>query len=112
MPRAGSPTDLSFLDPVNEADAPPQAVRLAAGELLLRIEEERRRRAAGLGPAAGTIAQRRMAGKAGALLELFIFLVIDGRIRLVTGRGAREWQTPQDFHNAPFTGCQRSYMLT
>ena len=69
MRRAGSPTDLSFLDPVNEADAPPQAVRLAAGELLLRIEEERRRRAAGLGAAAGTIPQRRMAGKAGALLE-------------------------------------------
>ena len=56
---------------MNEADAPPQAVRLAAGELLLRIGEERRRRAAGLGCAAGIIPQRRMVGKAGELLEVF-----------------------------------------
>lgn len=66
--NAGSPTDLSFLDPVNEADAPPQAVRLAAGELLLRIEEERRRRCAGLGALADAMPQRRMVGKAGARL--------------------------------------------
>lgn len=63
---AGNPTDLSLLDPVSEADAPPQAVRLAAGELLLRIEEERRRRAAGLDALASRVPQRRMFGKAGA----------------------------------------------
>ncbi len=66
MLLAGAPTDLSFLDPVDEADAPPQAVRLAAGELLLRIAEERRRRAAGLGAAGDAVPQRRMTGKAGA----------------------------------------------
>jgi len=51
---------------VDEADAPPQAVRLAAGELLLRIAEERRRRAAGLDAAGAAVPQRRMTGKAGA----------------------------------------------
>ncbi len=44
----GRATDLSFMDPINVEDAPTRAVQLAAGELALRIAEERRRRIVGL----------------------------------------------------------------
>lgn len=46
-PGAGKRSDLTFLDPMNKADCPPKAIALAAGELVLRIREERRRRKAG-----------------------------------------------------------------
>lgn len=46
-PGAGKRSDLTFLDPMNKADCPPKAIALAAGELVLRIREEKRRRKAG-----------------------------------------------------------------
>ena len=54
--------DLSFLDPVNMADCPPVAIRLAAGELVLRIREERRRRAASGLDQQPQLPQQRMVG--------------------------------------------------
>eukprot|EP00891_Asterochloris_glomerata_P005677 jgi/Astpho2/5677/Aster-02919 len=58
--------DLSFLDPVNTADCPPTAVRLAAGELVLRIREEQRRRAIGNICAASMQTRRMTSNKPGA----------------------------------------------
>lgn len=55
---AGRPTDLSYLDPINHADTPALAVQLGTAELVLRIEEERRRRQAGLKNAPGLPAMR------------------------------------------------------
>ena len=46
-PGAGKRSDLTFLDPMNKADCPPKAIALAAGELVLRIREEKRRRHVG-----------------------------------------------------------------
>ena len=46
--NAGQRADVSFLDPINVEDAPAEAVRLAVGELAVRIHEERRRREVGL----------------------------------------------------------------
>ena len=46
-PGAGKRSDLTFLDPMNKADCPPKAIALAAGELVLRVREEKRRRKAG-----------------------------------------------------------------
>lgn len=46
-PGAGKRSDLTFLDPMNKADCPPKAIALAAGELVLRIREEKRRRQVG-----------------------------------------------------------------
>lgn len=69
---SGRCTDLSFLDPIVREDTPPQAIRLAAGELALRITEGRRRQAAGLGEALlGSICHTRMHGKAGGLTRIF-----------------------------------------
>ncbi|KAK9825321.1 hypothetical protein WJX74_009284 [Apatococcus lobatus] len=64
----GRATDLSFMDPINVEDAPTRAVQLAAGELALRIAEERRRRVVGL---AGMpqLQARPMVGKPGAKNE-------------------------------------------
>ena len=58
MSAAGRPTDLSYLDPINHADTPALAVQLGTAELVLRIEEERRRRQAGLKTAPGLSAMR------------------------------------------------------
>jgi hypothetical protein len=67
MWRAGRCTDLSFLDPIVREDTPAQAIRLAAGELALRIQAGRRRQLDGLGEGLlALIRQRRMHGKAGA----------------------------------------------
>ena len=46
-PGTGKRSDLTFLDPMNKADCPPKAIALAAGELVLRMREEKRRREAG-----------------------------------------------------------------
>ncbi|KAK9803314.1 hypothetical protein WJX73_000542 [Symbiochloris irregularis] len=54
----GRPTDLSYLDPINHADTPALAVQLGTAELVLRIEEERRRRQAGLKHAPGLPSMR------------------------------------------------------
>lgn len=61
MWSTGRPTDLSYLDPINHADTPPLAVQLGTAELVLRAEEERRRREAGLKAAPG-LASMRMKG--------------------------------------------------
>ena len=62
----GRATDLSFMDPINVEDAPTRAVQLAAGELALRVAEERRRRVVGL---AGMpqLQARPMIGKPGTI---------------------------------------------
>ena len=45
---AGQRADTSYLDAIKVEDAPAHAVRLAAAELRLRVQEERRRRKIGL----------------------------------------------------------------
>lgn len=55
---------LGALDPVHIQDAPPEGIRLAAGELTLRAAEERRRIA--VGSAAGPLPIQMMSGTPGA----------------------------------------------
>ncbi|KAL0026074.1 hypothetical protein WJX79_007057 [Trebouxia sp. C0005] len=57
-PGTGKRSDLTFLDPMNKADCPPKAIALAAGELVLRMREEKRRREAG-----GIAAEPQLPGK-------------------------------------------------
>lgn len=61
-PGTGKRCDLTFLDPMNKADCPPKAIALAAGELVLRMREERRRRKAGGIAADPPLPSRRMSG--------------------------------------------------
>lgn len=73
-PGTGKRSDLTFLDPMNKADCPPKAIALAAGELVLRMREEKRRREAGGVAADPPLPSRRMSGgkpgKHGILLVL------------------------------------------
>jgi len=64
---AGQRADTSYLDPIKVEDAPPEAIRLAAAELALRVQEERRRRSAGLGENPEEMTHQRMTGKPGML---------------------------------------------
>ena len=57
----GVRADISYLDPINHADTPATAVQLGTAELVLRLEEERRRRQVGLKTAPG-LASMRMSG--------------------------------------------------
>ena len=59
---AGQRADTSYLDPIKVEDAPAEAIRLAAAELALRVQEERRRRQAGL-QANPNLQTQRMTGK-------------------------------------------------
>lgn len=61
-PGTGKRCDLTFLDPMNKADCPPKAIALAAGELVLRIREEKRRREVGGIAADPPLPSRRMSG--------------------------------------------------
>lgn len=61
-PGTGKRSDLTFLDPMNKADCPPKAIALAAGELVLRMREEKRRREAGGVAADPVLPSRRMSG--------------------------------------------------
>ena len=61
-PGTGKRSDLTFLDPMNKADCPPKAIALAAGELILRIREERRRREVGGLAADPPLPTKRMSG--------------------------------------------------
>ena len=61
-PGTGKRSDLTFLDPMNKADCPPKAIALAAGELVLRIREEKRRREVGGIAADPTLPSKRMCG--------------------------------------------------
>lgn len=61
-PGTGKRSDLTFLDPMNKADCPPKAIALAAGELVLRMREEKRRRKAGGVAADPPLPSRRMSG--------------------------------------------------
>lgn len=58
---AGKRADISYLDPINHADTPATAVQLGTAQLTLRLDEERRRRQAGLKMAPG-LASMRMRG--------------------------------------------------
>ena len=60
--RSGKRSDLTFLDPMNKADCPPKAIALAAGELVLRIREEKRRREVGGIAAEPALPTKRMCG--------------------------------------------------
>lgn len=69
-PGTGKRSDLTFLDPMNKADCPPKAIALAAGELVLRIREEKRRREVGGIAAEPALPTKRMCGgKPGAVDE-------------------------------------------
>lgn len=61
-PGTGKRSDLTFLDPMNKADCPPKAIALAAGELVLRMREEKRRREAGGIAAEPPLPGKRMCG--------------------------------------------------
>ena len=61
-PGTSKRCDLTFLDPMNKADCPPKAIALAAGELVLRMREERRRREAGGIAADPPLPSKRMSG--------------------------------------------------
>lgn len=61
-PGTGKRSDLTFLDPMNKADCPPKAIALAAGELVLRMREEKRRREVGGIAAEPALPGRRMSG--------------------------------------------------
>ena len=61
-PGTGKRCDLTFLDPMNKADCPPKAIALAAGELVLRMREEKRRREVGSIAADPPLPSRRMSG--------------------------------------------------
>lgn len=61
-PGTGKRSDLTFLDPMNKADCPPKAIALAAGELILRTREEKRRREAGGIAAEPPLPSKRMSG--------------------------------------------------
>lgn len=61
-PGTGKRSDLTFLDPMNKADCPPKAIALAAGELVLRIREEKRRREVGGIAADPPLPSKRMCG--------------------------------------------------
>lgn len=61
-PGTGKRCDLTFLDPMNKADCPPKAIALAAGELVLRMREENRRREVGSTAADPPLPSRRMSG--------------------------------------------------
>lgn len=61
-PGTGKRSDLTFLDPMNKADCPPKAIALAAGELVLRLREEKRRREVGGIAADPALPGRRMSG--------------------------------------------------
>ena len=61
-PGTGKRCDLTFLDPMNKADCPPKAIALAAGELVLRMREEKRRREVGGIAADPPLPSRRMSG--------------------------------------------------
>lgn len=61
-PGTGKRSDLTFLDPMNKADCPPKAIALAAGELVLRMREEKRRREAGGIAAEPPLPGKRMSG--------------------------------------------------
>ena len=62
----GQRADTSYLDPIKVEDAPAEAIRLAAAELSLRVNEERRRRGVGLG-CISNLKYERMTGKPGKL---------------------------------------------
>ena len=62
-PGTGKRCDLTFLDPMNKADCPPKAIALAAGELVLRMREEKRRREVGGVAADPPLPSRRMSGE-------------------------------------------------
>lgn len=62
---AGKRLTLSTLDPVSMEDVPEAAVRLAAGELALRIKKELHRQKAGLADILTFMPRRRMEGKPG-----------------------------------------------
>ncbi|KAL0051456.1 hypothetical protein WJX82_007798 [Trebouxia sp. C0006] len=69
-PGTGKRSDLTFLDPMNRADCPPKAIALAAGELVLRMREEKRRREAGGIAAEPPLPGKRMcSGSPGAVDE-------------------------------------------
>jgi len=61
-PGTGKRSDLTFLDPMNKADCPPTAIALGAGELVLRMREEKRRREAGGIAADPPLPSKRMCG--------------------------------------------------
>ena len=73
-PGAGKRSDLTFLDPMNKADCPPKAIALAAGELVLRVREEKRRRKAGGINGKSQLPMVRMCGSTPGIFSL---LVID-----------------------------------
>ena len=65
----GQRADTSYLDPIKVEDAPAEAIRLAAAELSLRVNEERRRRGVGLG-CISNLKYERMTGKPGKAKSL------------------------------------------
>ena len=69
-PGTGKRSDLTFLDPMNKADCPPTAIALAAGELVLRMREEKRRREAGGISADPPLPSKRMCGSHPGTLSL------------------------------------------
>ena len=69
-PGTGKRSDLTFLDPMNKADCPPTAIAVAAGELVLRMREEKRRREAGGISADPPLPSKRMCGSHPGTLSL------------------------------------------
>lgn len=99
-PGAGKRSDLTFLDPMNKADCPPKAIALAAGELVLHIREEKRRRKAGGLTGKSQLPTMRMSGNSPGRdstslefcishVEVFVFFV------------ARIWPPMRVFSNIP-----------
>ena len=99
-PGAGKRSDLTFLDPMNKADCPPKAIALAAGELVLRIREEKRRRKAGGLTGKSQLPMLRMSGNSpGRDLPSLKFCI--SHIKVFVFSVARIWSPLRVFSNIP-----------
>lgn len=88
-PGAGKRSDLTFLDPMNKADCPPKAIALAAGELVLRVREEKRRRKAGGINGKSQLPMVHMSGSTPGTLSLLVV----GCSKNVSGNHRVIWQS-------------------